>query len=180
MNLFRNLRADEIEVRLGQVNSRGMTLLLYKDARCDQNILDETFGADGWVAEVRKEEGTFITRLYIRPQEKDNEQSFLRWRDWPCKEGVGSAGNFEPEKSAASDSLKRAASMWGLGRELYTAPRITCGVPTKKEGNRYVLENYSDQYGWSVAQIGYDESGKINALKLAKDGKIAWLWGEVE
>lgn len=171
MHLFRNLKAEEIEVRLGQVMKDGMTLLLYKDARCDQNILDETFGPDGWAATTRKEEGTYITSLFIRSK---GDVDF--WRNWPCKEGVGSAGSFEPEKSAASDSLKRAASMWGLGRELYTAPRIFCGVPTYLDGKRYKLERPTDQYGWTVHSIEYDESGKIISLELAKDGKLAWRW----
>lgn len=172
MNLFRNLNAEEIEVRLGQVSMDGMTLLLYKDSRCDQNILDETLGPDGWSSTTRKEDGTFITSLFVKGKDSPSD-----WRQWPCKEGVGSAGNFEPEKSAASDSLKRAASMWGLGRELYTAPRIFCGVPTIKDGNSYKLERPSDQYGWSVHSIEYDETGRrIVSLELAKDGKLAWRW----
>ena len=39
---FRYLRADEIEVRPALIKSNGVQLLLYKDARCDMNILDES------------------------------------------------------------------------------------------------------------------------------------------
>jgi hypothetical protein len=42
MNKFRCLRADEIECRVQQVKDNGLVLLLYKDARCDMIILDET------------------------------------------------------------------------------------------------------------------------------------------
>ena len=45
---IRLLRADEIECRVGIVNQKGCSLLLYKDARADMRILDETFGVLGW------------------------------------------------------------------------------------------------------------------------------------
>ena len=53
---FRNLRADEIEVRVQSIKVRdgkppGLVLLLYKNARCDMNILDETVGAENWQRE---------------------------------------------------------------------------------------------------------------------------------
>ena len=41
MKKIRELRADEIEVRVGIVKKNGISLLLYKDARCDMNILDD-------------------------------------------------------------------------------------------------------------------------------------------
>ena len=33
MNMFRQLRADEIECRVSQISEKGLFLLLYKDAR---------------------------------------------------------------------------------------------------------------------------------------------------
>ena len=45
---IRLLKASEIECRVGVVKSKGVSLLLYKDARADQRILDETFGIFGW------------------------------------------------------------------------------------------------------------------------------------
>ena len=47
-NEIRLLRADEIECRIAVINEKGLSLLLYKDARVDQKILDETFGVFGW------------------------------------------------------------------------------------------------------------------------------------
>ena len=43
---FRDLTADEIEVRIHSVKKNEVVLLLYKNARCDMNILDETVGAE--------------------------------------------------------------------------------------------------------------------------------------
>ena len=45
---IRNLKADEIECRVGMLSEKGISLLLYKNARVDQAILDETFGITGW------------------------------------------------------------------------------------------------------------------------------------
>ena len=39
---FRKLKANEIDVRVQSVVGSGAILLLYKDARADMNILDET------------------------------------------------------------------------------------------------------------------------------------------
>ena len=47
-NMFRRLRADEIDCRVQTVKENGLSILLYKDARCDQNILDETVGPMNW------------------------------------------------------------------------------------------------------------------------------------
>ena len=44
MLTFRDLKASEIDCRIATVKPNGISLLLYKDARVDQNILDETVG----------------------------------------------------------------------------------------------------------------------------------------
>ena len=48
MNQIRLLKSDEIECRVGTISEKGLSLLLYKDARADMKILDETFGAMNW------------------------------------------------------------------------------------------------------------------------------------
>ena len=45
---FRLLNADEIECRVSTVSEKGLSLLLYKDARADMNLLDETVGPMNW------------------------------------------------------------------------------------------------------------------------------------
>ncbi len=110
---FRLLRADEIDVRIGQVNKGGVSLLLYKDARADQIILDETVGPMNWQ----------------RHHSRDNANCIVSIRnpvtgEWIEKEDVGVESFTEKEKGLASDSFKRACVNWGIGRELYTAPKI--------------------------------------------------------
>lgn len=119
MDEFRTLRADEIEVRVQSVrkgnNNIGAILLLYKDARCDMNILDESVGLMGW----KREHNLVGDRLYCTVSifDKDTNQ-------WISKQDVGTESNTEAEKGQASDAFKRACFNWGIGRELYTAPFI--------------------------------------------------------
>ena len=154
MKKFRLLTADEIECRIGTINAKGLSLLLYKDARCDMNILDETVGAMNW------------TNEYSR----DNRNCTVSIRDehgnWIRKENTGTESNTESEKGLASDSFKRACVNWGIGRELYSAPFIWIGKDQcniEADGTKY---RCYDRF--EVEEIRYDEKERICALKIAK------------
>lgn len=112
-NMFRDLRAEEIECRVAQVKDNGLSLLLYKDARCDQNILDETVGPMNWMRSHTRENANCIVSIWDEKKQM-----------WISKEDTGTESNTEKEKGLASDSFKRACFNWGIGRELYTAPFI--------------------------------------------------------
>jgi hypothetical protein len=116
MNKFRNLKADEIEVRIQSVKSTGIILLLYKDARCDMNILDETVGAMNWQRKHLRDNKNCIVSIW------DEDKKI-----WVEKEDTGTESNTEMAKGLASDSFKRACFNWGIGRELYTSPFIWIG-----------------------------------------------------
>lgn len=103
--MFRTLRADEIDARIAQVKETGVSLLLYKDARCDMNILDETFGAFGWERNHEVIDG----RLYCTVKIKDPDSG-----EWISKQDVGTESYTEKEKGQASDSFKRACFNWGM------------------------------------------------------------------
>lgn len=120
-SLFRALRADEIDVRVATVSTKGVSLLLYKDARVDMNILDEVFGPFGW----RRSHQLIGDRLYCTVEVWDGEK-----QQWISKQDVGTESYTEKEKGQASDSFKRACFNVGIGRELYTAPFIW--VPSDK------------------------------------------------
>lgn len=113
--LFRALRADEIDVRVSTVSAKGVSLLLYKDARVDMNILDEVFGPFGW----KRTHQLIGDRLYCTVEIWDKEKG-----QWIYKQDVGTESYTEKEKGQASDSFKRACFNVGIGRELYTAPFI--------------------------------------------------------
>lgn len=116
---FRDLTADEIECRVGVINANGLSLLLYKDARCDMSILDETVGEMCWQREHKEYKGNLFCGISIYD---DNR------KQWVTKFDCGTESNTEKEKGEASDSFKRAGFNWGIGRELYTSPFIWIGT----------------------------------------------------
>ena len=162
---FRKLRADEIEVRIASISKdgKGLSLLLYKDARCDQNILDETFGIFGW----KREHQLLGDRLYCTVSVKDQESG-----EWISKQDVGTESNTEKEKGQASDSFKRACFNWGIGRELYTSPSIWINSDNAniKDGRCY------DKF--TVKHISYD-GNKIASLQIynEKKKKVVFSYG---
>jgi hypothetical protein len=123
---FRDLTADEIECRVQSVKQNGLVLLLYKNARCDMNILDETVSAENWQREHYECKGNLFCRVGIKCREAvidcaKNTSEETR-NEWVWKSDCGTESNTEAQKGEASDSFKRACFNWGIGRELYTAP----------------------------------------------------------
>lgn len=117
MKEIRLLSAQDIECRAQQVakDFSWCSLLLYKNARVDMQILDETFGRFGW-----KRSHEFINgRLYCTVSIYDDEKG-----QWVSKQDVGVESNTEAEKGQASDAFKRACFNVGIGRELYSSPKI--------------------------------------------------------
>ena len=137
---IRNLRADEIECRIGTITENGVTLLLYKNARVDQAILDEVFGITGWQRSHCQIGGETYCTVSVWDQEKQM---------WVSKQDVGSESEYEKVKGAASDSFKRACFNIGIGRELYTAPFIF--IPASllqmeiKNGKRVIKDKFAVQ-----------------------------------
>lgn len=155
---FRKLKADEIECRIGQAKDTGLTLLLYKDARCDMNILDESVGALDWKREHSRDNRNCIVSIW----DADKGQ-------WVSKEDTGTESNTEAEKGLASDSFKRACVNWGIGRELYTAPFIwvkaeDCNLKVTKDKFGNSKGRCYDKF--VVEKITYDESGNIDGLSI--------------
>lgn len=162
-NLIRLLKANEIECRIAVIKENGLSLLLYKDARVDQRILDETFGAFGWKRSHQCIDGN----LYCTVEIFDKESGV-----WVSKQDVGTTGYTEKEKSQASDSFKRACFNWGIGRELYSAPFIW--IPAgkaaiqPKTGQNGEKRYYCNDH-FSVQSIQYNEDREISALVIVND-----------
>lgn len=133
---FRPLRADEVEVRPVEVktgeNPR-VSLLLYQDARSAMNILDQTVGPKGWQKEYYEAAGLLFCKIGIFDSES---------QQWLWKANTGSRSNIEEDKGLASDSFKRAAVDWGIGRELYSAPRMTVDLTEKDFFNNKLCQNF--------------------------------------
>lgn len=154
---FRELRADEIECRVSTINSKGCSLLLYKDARCDMNILDETLGVTGWKRHHELINGNLFCTVEVYDDKKE---------EWIAKQDVGTESYTEKEKGQASDSFKRACFNLGIGRELYTAPFIwipTGSVSIAKKGDKYTTY---DRFKVSEITI---ENKKIIGLEIINE-----------
>lgn len=152
---FRRLRACEVDARIAQIKETWLTLLLYKDARVDQNILDETVGPENW----QRSHELIGNNLYCTVSIYDADKKM-----WVSKQDVGTESNTEAEKGQASDSFKRACFNWGIGRELYTAPRIKIDVVKG-------IDKYTK---FTVQDIDYDEDGNINKLRITANNKVVY------
>lgn len=154
---FRDLRADEIEVRIQQINDKGLSLLLYKNARCDMNMLDETVGAMNWQKRYTRENANCIVSIY------DDDK-----KEWISKEDTGTESYSEKEKGLASSSFKRACTCWGIGRELYTAPFIW--VPSDKCNIKQDKNSFKCNDKFKVEKIVI-ENKKITAVSIVNTTK---------
>ena len=166
MNAVRLLKADEIECRISVISEKGLGLLLYKDARVDQKILDETFGVFGWKRTHQSINGNLYCTVEIRDQETG---------EWIAKQDVGTTGYAGKEKSQASDSFKRACFNWGIGRELYSAPFIW--IPASKVQLQKKNDRYYCNENFHVSAITYSGSREITGLSITNDrGEIIFDW----
>lgn len=161
MKDFRLLNPDEIEVRVSHTSKdyKKAMLLLYKDARCDMKILDETLGITGWQRSHEVINGQLFCNVSIYDEDK---------KEWIKKQDVGVESFSEAEKGRASDAFKRACFNVGIGRELYTAPDIwvedISGSSTK---NAWKYKKYR------VKEIGYDDR-KINRIVIEEYYNFKW------
>lgn len=145
---FRTLTADEIEIRVGAIDNKAckwITLLLYKNARVDMDLLDETVGPMNWKRHHLRDNANCIVSIW------DEEK-----KEWVSKEDTGTESNTAQKKGQASDSFKRACVNWGIGRELYTSPKIFVNGDAKelKKGT------------YTVKSISYNEKRGIKELVI--------------
>ena len=156
--LFPLLRAEEIECRIGQTDQNGkwLTLLLYKNARCDQDRLDAKYGPLGWQTSYQILDGQLFCTVSVRNPDTG---------EWISKTDVGTPSNTEAEKGRVSDAFKRSCVCWGSGRELYSAPEIKIyadKVQIKQNNKgRYVCYDK-----FVVKSIAYDKERRISKLEI--------------
>ena len=168
---IRLLRAEEIECRVSTINERGLSVLLFKDARVDQKILDETFTPFGWKRSHQLIDGN----LYCTVEVWDGEK-----KQWVGKQDVGTTSYSEKEKGQASDSFKRACFNWGIGRELYTAPFIwvPAGQADIQKKGRGEGEKFSTSDRFQVQSISYSGERSIVGLVIVNNrGQTVYAMG---
>lgn len=168
---FRKLTANDVEARVQSCDDKGFVLLLYKNARCDMNILDETVGAENWQREHYECKGNLFCRVGIktnRTVEMTHHGINFDNDEWVWKADCGTESNTEKEKGESSDSFKRACFNWGIGRELYTAPKTKINGHTKiakRNGKDVYVPEY---YAYDVVRmdVSDDIPRKITALTI--------------
>ena len=148
--LTKPFKPSEIEWRVGATNqdkTKGIALP-YLTNSAIQNRLDEVFGIDGWQNEFREWKG--IHQVCGLSCKIDNV--------WITKWDGAQDTNMEPVKGGLSDSMKRAARMWGIGRYLTNIPNRWYKI--KQQGRSYVLDETPKLPDWALPEI--------------KDSKVEW------
>lgn len=166
--MFKPLGAEDIECRIAQVRSNGLSLLLYKTARTDANQLDDVVGVANWQNDYKVIDGTLFCGIGIHTAENG----------WVWKWDAGSESNVAKDKGEASDAFKRAGFRFGIGRELYTAPFIwiPAGKCTIKRATKNGKEVSECDDRFRVAEIEYANS-KITHIvieNVTMGAKVFW------
>lgn len=103
--------------RIGQVKNGKAKMLAYVDARDVMDRLDAVVGAENWQSDYKEANGQLFAGVAIKVD-----------GDWVWKWDTGAESTFEKEKGEVSDSFKRAAVKWGVGRFLYSYPSLKVNV----------------------------------------------------
>lgn len=166
---FRLLEADEIEARVSTVTEKGCSVLLYKDARCDMRILDETVGPENWQRSHEVVNNNLFCNVGVRIERPNG------YGEWVWKQDVGTESYTEAQKGEASDAFKRACFNWGIGRELYTSPFIWFDAKNINLKEKNGKPTTSDRF--EVNEIEY-ENRRVSWLKVTNTKtKAVFTWG---
>jgi len=121
---------NDVEFRAGatsQDKSRALALP-YITSRAVMDRLDEVIGPENW---QDKYEAGPLGGVMCGISIKINDQWVTKW------DGADNT-NFEPVKGGLSDSFKRAAVKWGIGRYLYDLPTIW--VKAEQRGKSIIID----------------------------------------
>ncbi|MED1637939.1 Rad52/Rad22 family DNA repair protein [Bacillus thuringiensis] len=104
----------------------------FVDARAIQDRFDEVFGIDNWQVSYEKW-GEKATKCTI--------SVFLNER-WISKEDGSEESDYSSVKGGFSNSLKRAAVLWGVGRYLYNIKPTKVELSTRSNGPNSIYVSY--------------------------------------
>lgn len=161
--MFRQLYASEISAKVKTITARNSALiLLYKDARVDMNILDETFGMFNWnKSYTRDQAGNLFCTVGARESSE---------RDFVYKSDVGNESQSDKAKGEASDAFKRACFNWGIGRELYNVPVIFVDLDAKEVTQ--TSNNKKTTYTkFFVKSVQYKDNAIVKVVIVDGNGK---------
>ncbi len=167
--MMRLIRPDEINAYVKQVtrNNKGL-ILLYKDSRYDMAVLDEMYGPMGWQVSYSEVKGSLYCTIGVFDPQRSQ---------WVEKTSNGMESDIEAQKGEASDALKRAGFLWGIGRELYTAPTIFIDLNPDEVDTCNGKQRLKLGVTFNVSEIGYDEKRSIDRLTIVdRYGKQRFHW----
>ena len=170
---FRPLKPEEVECRVGTCNEKGLTLLLYKTARVDMDLLDEVVGPENWQCDYDSIDGKLFCTVGIKVMRTEN------YYEWVYKQDTGTPSNMEAQKGEASDAFKRACFKWGIGRELYSAPFIW--VPSDKcniKQGRNGKWQCNDHFAVTEMDVNGGEIMTLTIRNMSRKGEIVFGVGE--
>lgn len=153
--LKRPLERDQIEFRISQLTKTNdavwASILAYKDARTDMQVLDEAVGPMNWQVKYQRDsKGSLQCSIGIWDETKGIG-------DWVWKTSNGTTSDIESEKGEYSDAFKRAGFMWGIGRQLYNFPQIWVQLNDKdyyEKDNRVKASNRlrPNEWRWTISE----------------------------
>ncbi len=142
-----------------QDKARGMAVA-YIDSRAIQNRLDEAVGAFNWRSEFFPwQNNAQICGLSVYDDERG---------EWVTKYDGAENTDIEPIKGGLSDSFKRAACVWGIGRYLYELGGIWVEIEQRGKSSIIKENQYSKleaEYNNAVARMygGNVQQGQVPA-----------------
>ena len=149
------LTTEDIEVKVKQVTKTGALALLYKTARTDRKYLNEIFGPLNWTSDYK----VIKDNLYCGIGAREKSTDAFVWK-WDCGIESREDDDGNQKKGEASDAFKRAGYQWGIGEELYTAPKnMWLDVATVQDGGKYRLQDPYAQY--VVTEIDYNKETRV-------------------
>ena len=160
--------ANEMKYRVGNVYDKQngkATVLSYIDSRFVQDKLDSIVGKECWSNSFFEVKGALFCTITITV---DGETV--------SKTDCGSESDIEKAKGEASDAFKRAAVMFGIGRDLYSADALFADLESKgtwtdnegKTNTKWVLP-----FGWVPNMSGeYSKPKKPAKASEFTQGKV--------
>lgn len=138
--------AEDIEWRVGRsgISNSGkpfVMALAYLTSRAVMERLDQVCGPENWQNEYEAgPSGGIICGISIRVPRKDDSGNVFD-HEWVTKWDGAENTQVEAIKGGLSDSMKRAAVQWGIGRYLYNLEATFADVAA------------SSQPGWNFVKI---------------------------
>lgn len=146
--------ASAVSWRIGQKTKDGRKarLLAYVDARDVMERLDKACGFENWQCRYNlAADGLLICEIGIRVN-----------GEWMWRANGAGDTQVEAEKGKASDSFKRAAVLWGIGRYLYGLGSPWVELDERgKWAQDPALPEWATPRGW-LAQIQAEQEQRAN------------------